>query len=238
MLLAANLGEEFWSLAVEAANHVRNRSPHKATPGNKPPYALLRGCKPNITHLQIFGCVCYPILDLASRSTFKSNVVKGVFMGYEPLSRAYRVYFPDTGKLRVYRDVIFNEMPLLANLKRRHTLLLEELEEWPEQAAHEHPTPVVPAPARAHPHSASFPNKHVSFPTPPSSLSNYRTQIGRKKKILDLFDSDSDDDDAPIAYVRVAHAPVSPVLPSPVAPVLSSPVFSIDNHPNSDSEAS
>ena len=29
MLAAANLGDEFWTLAVEAANYVRNRSPHK-----------------------------------------------------------------------------------------------------------------------------------------------------------------------------------------------------------------
>jgi hypothetical protein len=156
MLLAANLSEEFWSLAVEAANYVRNRSPHKATPGNQPPYALFRRCKPNISHLRIFGCACYPVLDLTSRSKCKLNIIKGVFMGYEPLPMAYRVYFPDTGKLRVYRDVIFNEMPLLANLKRRHTLLLEELEEWPEEAAHEHPTPEAPAPA--HTPSASFPD--------------------------------------------------------------------------------
>ena len=131
---------------MEAANYVINRSPHKSTPGNKPPYALFRGCKPNIAHLRIFGCACYPILDLAFRAKFKSNVVKGVFMGYEPLSRAYKVYFPDNGKLRVYRDVIFNEAPLLGNLKRRHTLLPAEMEEWPEEAAHEHLVPTVPVP--------------------------------------------------------------------------------------------
>jgi hypothetical protein len=128
MLLAANLSEEFWSLAVEAANYVRNRSPHKATPGNQPPYALFRGSKPSIARLRIFGCACYPVLDLASRQKFKSYVIKGVFVGYEVLSTPYRVYFPDTGKIRVYRDVIFNEMPLLANIKRRRTLLPEELE--------------------------------------------------------------------------------------------------------------
>jgi hypothetical protein len=54
---------------------------------------------------------------------------KGVFVGYEDLSSAYKVFFLDTGKVRVYRNVIFNERPLLNNLKRRHTLLAEELEE-------------------------------------------------------------------------------------------------------------
>jgi hypothetical protein len=101
MLLAANLSKVFSSLAVEAANYVINRSPHKATPGHQPPYALFRGSKPSIAHLRIFGCACYPVLDLASRSKFKSNVIKGVCVGYAALSTAYKVYFPDTGKLRV-----------------------------------------------------------------------------------------------------------------------------------------
>ena len=81
MLAAANLGDEFWTLAVEAANYVRNRSPHRSTSGNKPPYAIFRNQKINLSHLRIFGCACYPILDLAARTKFRSNVIKGVFMG-------------------------------------------------------------------------------------------------------------------------------------------------------------
>jgi hypothetical protein len=112
-----------WSLAVEVANYVRNRSPHKATPGNQGPMHCFVVPSPAL----LTSASCYPVLDLASRTKFKSNVIKGVFMGYEALSTAYNVYFPDTRKLRVYCDIVFNEMPLLANLKRRHTLLPEEL---------------------------------------------------------------------------------------------------------------
>jgi hypothetical protein len=129
MLLATNLGEELWPLAVEAANYVQIRSPHKSTRDNQTPYSLIRGNTPSIAHLRIFGCACYPILDLDARQKNKSNVVKGVFVGYDHLSVAYKVYFPDRGKLRAYRDVIFNERPLLKNLMWRHSLLEEELEE-------------------------------------------------------------------------------------------------------------
>jgi hypothetical protein len=146
------------------------------------------------------------------------------------------VYFPDSGEVRVYWDVIFNEMPLLANVKRRHTLLPDELEEWPEEEALEHPTPEAPAPAHAP--SASFPDKHVSLPTPPSSLSNYHTHIGHKKKCVDFFSDSESDDEALVARVPVAPAPVAPALPSPVAPIMPSPVFPIDNHPDSDSDSS
>jgi hypothetical protein len=105
-------------------------------------------------------------------------------MEYEALSRAYKVYFPHTGKLRVYRDVIFNEAPLLANLKMRHTLLPAELEEWHEEAAHEHPVPTVPAPVRPNPPSASFPDKHdmsLSQPLPPLSRTTARSSVERRR---------------------------------------------------------
>jgi hypothetical protein len=75
------------------------------------------------------------VLDLASRQKVKSNVIKGVFVGYDVLSTAYKVFFPDTGKVRVYRDVIVNETPPLTNLKLRHMRLPEELEEWPQESA-------------------------------------------------------------------------------------------------------
>jgi hypothetical protein len=162
-------------------------------------------------------------------------------MGYKALSAAYKVYFPDTRKLRVYRGDILNEVPLLTNLTRRHTLLPEELKEWPKEAAQEDPTPETPDIAPAP--STSFSNKHVSFPTPPSSLSNYRTHIEHKKKHLDSFSDSDSDDDVPVAQDSpspVATALVVPAPLSPVAPVLSPPVnaiFPIDNHPNSDSDS-
>jgi hypothetical protein len=83
--------------------------------------------KPSVAHLRIFGCACYPVLYLAKRQKFKATFIKGVFVGYQAHSAAYKVFFPETGKLRVYRDIVFNETPLLNNMKRRHTLLTEEL---------------------------------------------------------------------------------------------------------------
>jgi hypothetical protein len=51
-------------------------------------------------------------------------------LGYEAHFSFYRIYFPDNGKGFSYRDVVFNEQPLLNNMKRRHTLLHEEFLNW------------------------------------------------------------------------------------------------------------
>jgi hypothetical protein len=101
MLVAAHMDQEFWSLAVDCANHVRNRSPHISAPDNQPPFSLFRMAKPSIAHSRIFGCACYPVLDLAKRHKFRATVIKGVFVGYQAHSAAYKVFFPETGKLRV-----------------------------------------------------------------------------------------------------------------------------------------
>jgi hypothetical protein len=130
MLVAANLGQKFWELAVLCANYVRNRSPHSSTPDNQPPYALFWLAKLSLAHLTIFGCACYPILNVEHRQKFKSSVITGLFVGYEAHSSFYRIYFLDAGKVKSYRDVVFNEQPLLNSKKRRHTLLHEEVLNW------------------------------------------------------------------------------------------------------------
>jgi hypothetical protein len=67
------------------------------------------GRKPSVRHLRTFGCVAYAkrtgpgITKLADRST------PGVFLGYEPRTKGYRVYDPVNNKLIVTRDTIFDE---------------------------------------------------------------------------------------------------------------------------------
>jgi hypothetical protein len=65
-----------------------------------------------------------------ARQKFKSTVITGFFVGYEAHSSFYMIYFPDTGKVFSYRDVVFNEQPLLNSMKRRHTLLHEKVLNW------------------------------------------------------------------------------------------------------------
>jgi hypothetical protein len=65
-----------------------------------------------------------------ARQKFQSPVLTGIFVGYEAHSTFYRIYFLDTGKVTSFRDVVFNEQPLLNSMKRRHNLLHEEVLNW------------------------------------------------------------------------------------------------------------
>ncbi|KAD5803396.1 hypothetical protein E3N88_14756 [Mikania micrantha] len=56
MLKAKNVPQEFWGEAVKHTLYILNRAPTK-TVHLKTPYEALKGKKPNLEHLRIFGCV-------------------------------------------------------------------------------------------------------------------------------------------------------------------------------------
>lgn len=99
---------KFWGEAVKTAVYLLNRSPTKSLDG-KTPFEVWYGRKPSVRHLRTFGCKVFAkriqpgITKLADRST------PGVFLGYEPGTKGYRVYDPVNDKLLVTRDVIFDE---------------------------------------------------------------------------------------------------------------------------------
>jgi hypothetical protein len=98
----------FWGEAVKAAVYLLNRAPTKSL-NKKTPFEAWFRRKPNVRHLRTFGCMAYAkrtgpgINKLADRST------PGVFLGYEPGTKGYRVYDLVNNKLIVTRDVIFDE---------------------------------------------------------------------------------------------------------------------------------
>ncbi|XP_070049619.1 uncharacterized protein [Nicotiana tomentosiformis] len=57
----------------------------------KTPYELLRGRKPNITHLRAFGCKCFVHNNgKGSLGKFDDISDEGIFFGYSPHSKAYK----------------------------------------------------------------------------------------------------------------------------------------------------
>jgi hypothetical protein len=98
----------FWGEAVKTSVYLLNRAPMRSVDGMTP-YEAWHGKKPSVHHLRTFGCVAHvkrlgPGIDkLADRST------PMIFVGYEEGSKAYRVYDPATKKVRITRDVKFEE---------------------------------------------------------------------------------------------------------------------------------
>lgn len=106
MLYESDLPKSLWAEAIACANHVRNRSPTVAHVG-KTPSELFWGGVPDVSHLRVFGSTAFVQVPKQLRKKLDATSRKGVFVGYEAASKAYRVLVE--GKVVVSRDVKFVE---------------------------------------------------------------------------------------------------------------------------------
>nr|CAA49283.1 gag,protease,endonuclease, reverse transcriptase,RNaseH [Volvox carteri f. nagariensis] len=106
MLIESGLPSRGWALAMHTANYLRNRSPVHGLKGT--PFERFYGQKPDVSDLRVFGCVAYIRVPDHQRRKIDPVSMKGVFVGYEPESKAYRVLMPD-GRQLVSREVKFDE---------------------------------------------------------------------------------------------------------------------------------
>ena len=81
MLHHAGLPLQFWAEACSTAVYVHNRSPTVALK-DKTPYECLTGAKPDVSHLKVFGCVCYVHIPDNVRKKLYVKAYKAVFTGY------------------------------------------------------------------------------------------------------------------------------------------------------------
>lgn len=105
-LKAKGLPDYFWGEAVATAVYLLNISPTKVV-WNTTPLEAWNGKKPRVSHLRIFGCIAYALVNFHSKLDEKST--KCIFVGYSLQSKAYRLYNPISGKVIISRNVVFNE---------------------------------------------------------------------------------------------------------------------------------
>nr|GEU54030.1 retrovirus-related Pol polyprotein from transposon TNT 1-94 [Tanacetum cinerariifolium] len=80
-----------WAEVVVTACYTQNRSLIH-TRYNKTLYEFLRERKPYLKYLHVFGALCYPTNDSEDLSKLKPEADAGVFIGYSPSTKAYRIY--------------------------------------------------------------------------------------------------------------------------------------------------
>ena len=108
MLKDKNLPNKFWAEAVYTAVYLQNRLPTKAV-NKRTPLKAWSGHRPSVSHLRIFGCICYIYVPSEKRHKLEGKAEKGIFLGYSSQSKGYRVYNPQNNKVQVSRDVVFDE---------------------------------------------------------------------------------------------------------------------------------
>nr|KYP70533.1 Retrovirus-related Pol polyprotein from transposon TNT 1-94 [Cajanus cajan] len=108
MLYEKNLPKEFWAEAASTTTFLHNRLPTKAL-NDQTPFEVWHGYKPSMKFLKIFGCLCFTHVPQSKRDKLDKRASQGIFIGYSTVSKAYKIFQPQTGKIIISRDVHFLE---------------------------------------------------------------------------------------------------------------------------------
>nr|GEU51996.1 putative reverse transcriptase domain-containing protein [Tanacetum cinerariifolium] len=95
--------------AVATACYTQNQSLIH-TRHNKTPYELVHNRKPDLTFLRAFGALCYPTNDSEDLGKLKPTDDIGIFVGYAPSRKGYRIYNKRTRRIMETIDVQFDEL--------------------------------------------------------------------------------------------------------------------------------
>lgn len=103
-----NVPKHFWSHGVLTAAYLINRLPSRVL-DFKSPLEVLKNRKPNLSHLQVFGCVCYVLAQSVHGDKLDTRSNKCVFLGYCSTKKGYICYDVASQKVIVSCHVCFEE---------------------------------------------------------------------------------------------------------------------------------
>ncbi|GJU57830.1 retrovirus-related pol polyprotein from transposon TNT 1-94 [Tanacetum coccineum] len=98
-----------WEEAVATACYTQNRSLIH-TCHNKTLYELVHNKKPNLTFFGVFGSLCYPTNDSDDLGKLQPMADIGIFDGFAPSKKAYRIYNKRTRRIMETIHIQFNEL--------------------------------------------------------------------------------------------------------------------------------
>lgn len=108
MRIHAHLPENLWPEVFKTAGYLLNRTPSK-TLHWKTPFEMVTGNKPNLSHLNIYGCKAYSIKHgIPKLHKLQPRALIGYLIGYDS-TNIYRIWSPTQDKVIRTRDVTFNE---------------------------------------------------------------------------------------------------------------------------------
>nr|GEU59372.1 retrovirus-related Pol polyprotein from transposon TNT 1-94 [Tanacetum cinerariifolium] len=114
MLIYAKAPLFLWAEAVATACYTQNLSIICRHHG-KTPYELLHNRKPDLSYLHVFGALCYPTNDSENLGKLQAKPDIGIFIGYAPKKKAYRIYNRHTRKIIETIHVDFDELTAMVS---------------------------------------------------------------------------------------------------------------------------
>ncbi|GKA79549.1 ribonuclease H-like domain-containing protein [Tanacetum coccineum] len=106
LLFQAHIPPSYWVEALNMAAHLLNILPSTAI-NNEIPFTKLYNQTPTYDHLRVFGCLCYPHVDVTHKLQPRLN--RCIFLGYPANHRGYRCLDMSTNKIIISRHVRFDE---------------------------------------------------------------------------------------------------------------------------------
>ncbi|GJX98218.1 helicase-like transcription factor CHR28 isoform X2, partial [Tanacetum coccineum] len=104
----ANCGICIWPEAANWAAHVLNRCPTTAVK-DKTREEAWSGFKPSVGYFKVFGCIGHVHIPNVNRKKLDNKSFTCVFLGVSQESMAYRMFDPNSKKIMISRDVVFDE---------------------------------------------------------------------------------------------------------------------------------
>lgn len=105
MCQASKLTLSVWAEAVNAAVYIRNRVPNKRT-GEKTPYELFHGRKPDVSNLMKFGQEVHVLDSSRGISKFSAKTKEAYIVGFGERFNTYRCLMADSTEVLITADVV------------------------------------------------------------------------------------------------------------------------------------
>ncbi|GJQ91104.1 retrovirus-related pol polyprotein from transposon TNT 1-94 [Tanacetum coccineum] len=153
MLIYAKAPLFLWVEAVATACYTQNHSVIRLHHG-KIPYEILHEKLPDLSFFHVFGALCFPINDSENLGKLQPKADIGIFIGYAPTKKAFRIYNRRTKQIIEKIHVDFDELTVMASKQSSSRPVLHEI------------TPVIIS-------SGLVPNPPPSTPLVPPSRANW-----------------------------------------------------------------
>ncbi|GJR75287.1 retrovirus-related pol polyprotein from transposon TNT 1-94 [Tanacetum coccineum] len=114
MLILCKSSFILWAEAVATACYTQNCSMIRLRHG-KTPFELLHNKPPDLLYLHVFGALCYPTNDSENLGKLQPKADIGIFIGYAPTKKAFRIYNRRTRRIIETIHVDFNELTAMAS---------------------------------------------------------------------------------------------------------------------------
>ena len=108
MMNEKNLSKSYWAKAANTTIYLMNKCTtsgvHDITPHEK-----FFGKKQDLSYVRVFGAIAYVHIPDDTRQKLDPKSEKCILVGYSLEQKGYKCYNPSTRKVRISRDVVFDE---------------------------------------------------------------------------------------------------------------------------------